>query len=97
MQISPDISRGIGAPKPDKAARDSALMAQAQTLEAAFLSEMLSYAGFGAAQENFGGGIGEEQFSSFLRQEQATQMVKAGGIGLAEQLFKALTRADHGA
>lgn len=97
MQISPDIPRATGTPKPDKAAREGVLMAQAQSLEAAFLSEMLSYAGFGAAQESFGGGIGEEQFSSFLREQQATQMVKAGGIGLAEQIFQALTRADHGA
>jgi len=37
-----------------------------------------------------GGGIGEEQFSSFLRDEHAGLMVKAGGIGLAEHLFNAL-------
>lgn len=97
MQISPDVSRSIAAPKPEAGGRNAVLMAQAQSLEAAFLSEMLSYAGFGAAQESFGGGIGEEQYSSFLREQQAAQMVKAGGIGLAEQLFRALTRADHGA
>jgi peptidoglycan hydrolase FlgJ len=83
------------APGTDLSARDSALMEQARALEASFLSEMLSYTGLGAAQEEFGGGIGEEQFSSFLRQEQANLMVARGGIGLAEQLFNAMTRNDH--
>jgi len=55
------------------------------------MAEMLGHAGFGAARESFGGGAGEEQFSSFLRQEQANAMVKAGGIGLAESLFNAMT------
>lgn len=63
----------------------------AEDLEAAFLSEMLKSAGLGKPSEAFGGGIGEEQFGSFMRQEQARQMVEAGGIGLAEHLFKALS------
>lgn len=88
MQITP-----IGPPPP---LRDSALMQQAKALEASFLSEMLGHAGMGEARDAFGGGAGEEQFASFLRQEQAKQMVEKGGIGLAEHLFRALTdRADH--
>ena len=88
MQISPT------APQPTQ--RDAALMQQAKALEASFLSEMLGHAGMGEARDAFGGGVGEEQFASFLRQEQAKQMVEKGGIGLAEQLFHALTkRADH--
>lgn len=76
--------------------RDQGLMDQARALEASFLSEMLGLAGMGDARDSFGGGIGEDQFASFLRQEQAKQMVAKGGIGLAEQLFAALTeRASH--
>ena len=76
--------------------RDTALMKQAKALEASFLSEMLGDAGMGEARDSFGGGVGEEQFASFLRQGQAKQMVEKGGIGLAEQLFRSLTeRADH--
>ncbi len=71
------------------------LRQKSQELEAAFLSEMLGYAGLGQAQESFGGGIGEDQFASFLRQEQADAMVKSGGIGLAESLFQALTKAEE--
>jgi len=76
-------------PKPD---RDQILRAKAQELEAAFLSEMLSHTGLDAGPKGMGGGIGEEQFGSFLRQEQARLMVQKGGIGLSEQLFMALAK-----
>ena len=75
--------------------RDTALYRAAQDLEASFLAEMLKSAGFGKPRDAYGGGIGEEQFGSFLRQEQAREMVQQGGIGLAESLFEALKeRAD---
>lgn len=78
--------------------RDAALMEQARALEASFLSEMLGHAGMGAARDSFGGGIGEDQFASFLRQEQAKGMVAKGGIGLAEHLFNRLSeRAQNAA
>lgn len=69
---------------------EAALRTAAENLEASFLAEMLKSAGVGAPREAFGGGAGEEQFSSFLRQAQAEEMVKTGGIGLAEALFEAL-------
>lgn len=69
---------------------DSKMMEAAKKLEATFLSEMLKAAGFGAPRSSFGGGIGEEQFGSFLREEQAREMVEAGGIGMAEALFEAM-------
>ncbi len=90
MKIPP-----VGA-QPPATARNAALMQQAKALEAGFLSEMLAHAGLGATSAAFGGGLGEDQFASFLRQEQAKQLVERGGIGLAEHLFRALTeRADH--
>lgn len=76
-------------------AEEAALRAKAAEFETTFLAEMLGHAGLGTVSDSFGGGIGEEQFSSFLRQEQAAAMVKAGGIGLAESIFRALSgRAD---
>jgi len=66
------------------------LMEVAQSLEAHFLSEMLKSAGVGQTPEEFGGGAGEDQFSSFLRDEQAKQMAQAGGIGLAQSLFDSM-------
>lgn len=71
--------------------QDKALMKKAQELEASFLSEMLGHAGLGTPSADFSGGIGEDQFASFLRAEQAKAMVAKGGIGLAEHLFHALS------
>lgn len=70
--------------------KDSVLREAANKLEATFLAEMLKSAGMGGTRESFGGGVGEDQFASFLRQAQAEKMVEAGGIGLAESLFLAL-------
>lgn len=69
----------------------------AQELESVFLAEMLGHAGADAAPAGFSGGIGEEQFGSFLRNEQANAMAEAGGVGLAESLFRAMTRGQHDA
>ena len=74
---------------------DAMLMEKAKALETAFLAEMLAYSGRDAdADSAFGGGAGEEQFASFLRQEEARMMVDRGGIGLAESLFRALSGAS---
>ncbi len=74
---------------------DAALFEVAQKLETVFLSEMLASAGFGEPRGSFGGGAGESQFASFLREAQAGEMVKRGGIGLAETLFHALKETRH--
>ena len=75
---------------------DAALRDAAEALEVRFISEMLKSAGFGEARESFGGGAGEEGFSSFLRDLQAEQIVKAGGFGLAEQIFDSLKSREAG-
>ncbi len=75
---------------PDYIQADGKLREAAQKLEATFLAEMLKSAGLGATRYAFGGGIGEDQFSSFLRDAQAREMAAAGGIGLAEALFEAM-------
>ncbi|SCZ70114.1 rod-binding protein [Epibacterium ulvae] len=62
----------------------------AMELETNFLAEMLKSAGLGESPETFGGGAGEDQFSSFLVRAQAEEITKAGGIGLAESLYHAL-------
>ena len=83
------------SPGQDVAARDQKLREAARELEANFLAEMLKSAGVGKTPDAFGGGAGEEQFASFLRLEQAREMVNAGGIGLAQSLFEAMKeRAD---
>ena len=78
---------------PESLSGDSKLREAAQKLEATFLSEMLKSAGLGASSSSFSGGIGEDQFSSFLRDAQSDELAKSGGIGLAESLFNAMKRS----
>lgn len=59
------------------------------------MSEMLKAAKFGEPRTSFGGGAGEEQFASVLRQAQAELMVETGGIGLAESIFQALKENNN--
>jgi Rod binding domain-containing protein len=80
---------------PVPADRADVLMDKAQEMEAAFLAEMLAHSGLGERQGSFGGGEGEAQFTSFLRQEQARLMVEKGGIGLAELIFRTMSEAPH--
>jgi len=87
MNVIPSV---VVPPPAIASPRDRALFEAAQNLEAAFLAEMLQSAGLGQTSEEFGGGAGEDQFSSFLIQEQAKQIVKGGGIGLAQSLFETL-------
>ena len=85
----------VRTPLPRAGEADARLLESAQALEASFVAEMLKSAGVGAVPSAFGGGIGEEQFASFLREEQARDIVRAGGIGLAESLFISMkARAD---
>jgi Rod binding domain-containing protein len=62
----------------------------AQDLEASFLSEMLKAAGVGQPVSFLGGGVGEEQFSSFLRDEHARILSSQGTFGLAEAILRSL-------
>lgn len=71
--------------------RASRLHDAAMRLEALFLAEMLKSAGLGQPRSSFGGGAGEEQFASFLAEAQAGELARAGGIGLAETLFRAMS------
>lgn len=70
------------------------LRRKAKELEAAFLSEMLSHSGLGQTSSDFSGGTGEEQFASFLRNEQARKIVDKGGLGLAEAIFNSLVKLE---
>jgi Rod binding domain-containing protein len=77
-------------------ARDATLAKAARDLEASFLSFMLREAGVGAPPSTFGGGSGEEQFTTFLTDAYAAEIAETGGIGLAERLYQALKVAADG-
>ncbi|MFN7002134.1 MAG: rod-binding protein [Roseinatronobacter sp.] len=66
----------------------------ARDFEAGFLAEMLSAAGAGRTPDTFGGGIGEDQFASFLVRAQAEQIAARGGIGLAEAVLRSILSQD---
>jgi Rod binding domain-containing protein len=85
----------IASVQAGSAKQDAALRAAAEKLEAGFLAEMLKSAGMGQTGSNFGGGAGEDQFASFLVQEHALMMTKAGGIGLAEAIFESLKKNSN--
>ena len=61
-----------------------------QEMEANFLAEMLKFSGLGEARENFGGGAGEDAFSSMLTTRYADLLAAQGGIGLGEQIYQSL-------
>ncbi len=84
------LSAGLTKTVPDQKLRDVA-----QELEVHFLSVMLKEAGVGRTPDGFGGGAGEDQFTSFLRDEQARAMVQAGGLGLAEMFFQSLKEREN--
>ena len=97
MDLRSDPVGGLPSAPTRQPATDGQLRQKAKDLEASFLSEMLKYTGVGKPQESFGGGAGEEQFSSFLCDEYARVMTEAGGIGLAETIFRSLQKGAQNA
>lgn len=61
----------------------------AERLEASFLAEMLKHGGLGLKESTIGTGD-ESQFASFHRDALALQIVRSGGLGLADLIFKSL-------
>ena len=66
MDVTPTVP-GTASPLSDTRSSQEGLRRISQELEAAFLSEMLKHAGLGETPDAFGGGEGESQFSSLLR------------------------------
>lgn len=87
------VALSPGLPHATPPSPQDPLLQKAKELEATFLSVMLAETGLGSVTGSFGGGVGETQFASFLRDEHARLIVEKGGIGLAERLFKALSDA----
>lgn len=76
--------------------RANELREVAKAFEASFLAEMLKASGLGKSRSEFGGGAGEDAFSSMMVDEQAVLMVERGGIGLSEQIFNSLWIREFG-
>ncbi len=63
----------------------------ANDLEASFISEFLNHTLPKNSTSFFGGGSGEDQFSSFLNEAYAQEIVKSGGFGLSEKFEQQLS------
>jgi flagellar protein FlgJ len=75
---------------------DDKTAASAKQFEAVFLSEMMSHMFEGVKTDSeFGGGQGEDMFKSLLTNEYGKQMANKGGIGIADQLQKAMIQMQQ--
>lgn len=93
--MSPDTVSQVPPPMARAPADAVRLKRAAQAFEARFLSEMLKAAKLGEDHSDFGGGAGEAQFASFVRDAHAEALAARGGIGLAEHIFNALKDRVH--
>jgi peptidoglycan hydrolase FlgJ len=69
--------------------RTEALRKTAREFEAAFIGEMLAYAGFEKALSG-DSGLGGETFSRMLVDSYAQSIADAGGFGLADKIYNQL-------
>ncbi|MFZ2619547.1 MAG: rod-binding protein [Alphaproteobacteria bacterium] len=82
--LAPSISANLTPAQMGKMER------AAKDYESYFLQQVLSLMEPEGVSENplFGGGFAEEMFRNTMHEETAKSIVKAGGIGLADRLYK---------
>ncbi len=85
------------APKTTPPPAPSARMREtAEAFEASFLAQMLKPMFEGLRTDGvFGGGQGEETWRSFMIEAMARQTVKAGGVGLADQVVAQMLKMQE--
>lgn len=79
------LSQGRGSASDETRMRETA-----EAFEASFLADVLENSGINSMPESFGGGAGEDAFSSLLTREYGRLLAERGGVGLAEQVFELL-------
>lgn len=91
MTLIPDLPlSALHHQKPLSGRHDTSLRPLAQQFEARILADLLRSAGAGEPVKGFGGGIGEDQFASFLVDAQAERIAARGGLGIAEMVMRTL-------
>jgi peptidoglycan hydrolase FlgJ len=89
-----EATRGAGAawplPSVASAGRAAKARGQAEDFEAMFLNSMFQQMFDGVGQGPFSGGPGATIWRSFLTDEYSKSFVKKGGIGLANEVERAL-------
>lgn len=73
VRTGPDAS-GSGAAPPASRPSPDGFATQHALMNRLFISQMLEFSGMFSARGHFGGGAGETQFASFLRDEYAARL-----------------------
>lgn len=93
LTVSPDLLAGAATLQRGSAAK---MRETAEAFEASFLSQMLKPMFEGLDTEGmFGGGEAEATWRSFLVDAMAKQTVKAGGIGLADDVMAEMMKLQE--
>ncbi len=89
--ISPAATAAIGGKNTNAAANTVAkAKATGENFEAMFLNSMFQQMFSGVGEGPFGGGHGANIWRSFLTDEYSKSFVRAGGIGIASEVQRAL-------
>ena len=95
MEAAASASASVAAAPPTAAelAKRGQIDKAAKDFEASFLSVMLNemFKDVGA-EAPFNGGEGEAAFKSFMSEAMAKQVVRSGGIGLADKVAKEMLK-----
>ena len=90
------VSPVLLQPTPAAPAATARMRETAQAFEASFLAQMLKPMFEGLSTDGpFGGGEAEATWRGFMIEAMAGQTVKAGGIGLADQVMAQMLRMQE--
>ena len=90
------VSPALLQPAPAPPAPTARMRETAEAFEASFLAQMLKPMFEGISTDGpFGGGEAEGTWRSFMIEAMAKQTVKAGGIGLADQVVAQMLRMQE--
>lgn len=94
LTVSPDLLRGVAGPG---APLDQARMRRAaEDFEGVFIAQMLKPMFDSLPTDGpFGGGEGEAMWRSFMVDAVAKQTVRAGGLGLADDIMAEMIRLQE--
>ena len=90
----------VQATPPKGLSREDRIRAEAKDIavsfESMFLSQMLEHLTSGLdIDPTFGGGPGEKAFRSLLNNEYAASISKAGGIGVADPIYREILKLQE--
>jgi len=89
--LSPAATTALAGKTPDAAtSRAAKAKAAGEDFEAVFLNSMFQQMFSGVGEGPFSGGHGANIWRSFLTDEYSKSFVKAGGVGIASEVTRAL-------